>query len=147
MTRRLLVLLPLAACLRADSEKDARDLVASLADALSAGKVELFLDSFDRGMPDFDKLRFNVAGLMGQSDVSCNVEIASNEGDDRAEARQSGRDRAGEDGEVPAQKGGQEVEDRVVRTGRFVCAGWGVIIACRLRGPGRTSRWSVRWAF
>jgi len=82
MTRRWLLLLPLAACLRADSEKDARDLVASLADALSAGKVELFLDSFDRGMPDFDKLRFNVAGLMGQSDVSCNVEIASNEGDD-----------------------------------------------------------------
>ena len=67
MTRRWLLLLPLAACLRADSEKDARDLVASLADALSAGKVELFLDSFDRGMPDFDKLRFNVAGLMGQS--------------------------------------------------------------------------------
>ena len=82
MTRRLLMLLPLAACLRADSEKDARDLVASLADALSAGKVELFLDFFDRGMPDFDKLRFNVAGLTGQSDVSCNVEIASNEGDD-----------------------------------------------------------------
>ena len=77
MTRRWLLLLPLAACLRADSEKDARDLVASLADALSAGKVELFLDSFDRGMPDFDKLRFNVAGLMGQSDVSCNVEIDS----------------------------------------------------------------------
>jgi len=82
MTRRLLVLLPLAACLRADSEKDARDLIASLADALSAGKAELFLDSFDRAMPDYDKLRFNVAGLVEQADVSCNVEITVNEGDD-----------------------------------------------------------------
>jgi hypothetical protein len=82
MTRRLLVLLPLAACLRADSEKDARDLIASLADALSAGKAELFLDSFDRAMPDYDKLRFNVVGLTEQADVSCNVEITSNDGDD-----------------------------------------------------------------
>lgn len=81
-TRRWLLLLPLADCLRADSEKDARALVASLAGALSAGKVELFLDSFDRAMPDFDKLRFNVAGLVEQADVSCNVEITGNEGDD-----------------------------------------------------------------
>jgi len=82
MTRRWLLLLALAGCLRADSEKDARDLVASVAGALSAGKVELFLDFFDQGMPDFDKLRFNVSGLAEQSDVSCNVEITSNEGDD-----------------------------------------------------------------
>ena len=82
MTRRWVLLLPLAACLRADSEKDARDLIASLADALSAGKAELFLDSFDRAMPDYDKLRFNVAGLVEQADVSCNVEITVNEGDD-----------------------------------------------------------------
>jgi len=82
MTRRLLVLLPLAACLRADAEKDARDLVASVAGALSTGKVELLLDSFDRAMPDYDKLRLLVAGLVEQADVSCNVEITSNEGDD-----------------------------------------------------------------
>ena len=82
MTRRWVLLLPLAACLRADSEKDARDLVASVAGALSAGQVELFLDSFDRAMPDYDKLRFNVAGLVEQADVSCNVEIRGNEGDD-----------------------------------------------------------------
>jgi len=53
---------------------------------LSAGKVELFLDSFDRAMPDFGKLRFHVAGLVEQADVSCNVEITSNEGDDSERA-------------------------------------------------------------
>jgi hypothetical protein len=84
MTRRLLLLLPLAACLRADSEKDARDLIASAAGALSAGKVELFLDAFDPAMPGFDKLRYNVVGLTSQADVSCNIEVISNEGDDTA---------------------------------------------------------------
>jgi hypothetical protein len=84
MTRRLLILLPLAACLRADAEKDARDLIASAAGALSAGKVELFLDAFDPAMPGFGKLRDSVTGLISQADVSCNIEVLSNEGDDTA---------------------------------------------------------------
>jgi len=82
MTRRMLLLLSLAACLSADSEKDARDLIASAAGALSAGKVELFLDYFDRAMPDFDKLRYNVESLLSQADVSCSIEVTGNEGDD-----------------------------------------------------------------
>lgn len=83
MTRHvLLLLLSLAACLRADSERDVRDLIASAAGALSAGKVELFLDAFDPAMPGFDKLRYNVVGLTSGSDVSCNIEISRNEGDD-----------------------------------------------------------------
>ncbi len=82
MTRRLLCLLPLAVCLHADSEKDVRDVIASEAGALSAGKAELFLDAFDKGMPDFDKLRYNVVGLLSQAEVGCSIEITGNEGDD-----------------------------------------------------------------
>jgi hypothetical protein len=82
MTRRLLLALPLAACLRADAEKEAEDLIRSVADALSAGKVELFLSFFDRAMPDFDKLRVNVTGLLAAADVSCNIEVRANGGDD-----------------------------------------------------------------
>lgn len=84
MTRRLLFLLPLAACLRANSEKDVRDLIASAAGALSAGKADLFLDAFDPSMPGFDKLRYNVVGITSQADVSCSIEVLSNEGDDSA---------------------------------------------------------------
>jgi len=84
MTRRLWLLLPLAGLLRADSEKDVRDLIASAAAALSAGKVELFLDAFDRAMPDFEKLRYGVVGLTSRADVGCSIEIVSNEGDDSA---------------------------------------------------------------
>lgn len=82
MTRRLLLLLPLAACLRADSEKDTRNLIASIAGALSAGKVALFLDAFDKAMPGYNKLRENIVGLTSQADVGCNIQITSNEGDD-----------------------------------------------------------------
>jgi hypothetical protein len=84
MTRRLLTLLllfPAAACLAADAETETRDLIASAARALSAGKVELFLDAFDPAMPGFGKLRDHVAGLTGGFDVGCNIEIARNEGD------------------------------------------------------------------
>jgi hypothetical protein len=82
MTRRILLLLSLAACLRADSERDVRDLIASVAGALSADKPEQFLDYFDRAMPDFDKLRYNVVSLLSQAEVSCSIEVTGNEGDD-----------------------------------------------------------------
>lgn len=84
MTRRLLILLPLAACLRADSEKEAQDFIASVATALSDGKPDPFLDAFDPSMPDFEKLRYEVTGLMSQADLSCSIEVLSNEGDDTA---------------------------------------------------------------
>ena len=82
MTRRLFLPLPLAACLQADSAKDVENLIRSVAGALSADKVELFLSYFDPAMPGFDKLRYNVVGLTSQGDVSCSIEIQSNEGDD-----------------------------------------------------------------
>jgi hypothetical protein len=82
MTRRVLLLAPLAACLRADSEKEVEELIASAASALSAGKPELFLDAFDPAMPEFAKLRYSVIGLISQADLSCSIEILSNEGDD-----------------------------------------------------------------
>jgi hypothetical protein len=82
MTRRLLLALPLAACLRADSEKETADLIHALADALSAGKLSLVLSFFDPSMPDYDKLRFNVTGLLGEADVGNNIEIRSNGGDE-----------------------------------------------------------------
>jgi len=82
MTRRVLLLAPLAACLRADSEKEVEELIASAASALSAGKPELFLDAFDPAMPEFAKLRYSVIGLISQAELSCSIEILSNEGDD-----------------------------------------------------------------
>lgn len=84
MTRRLLILLPIAACLRADSEREAVDLITDAAAGLSAGKPEVFLEAFDPAMPDFAKLRTAVEGLVSQAQVSCSIEVVSNQGDDAA---------------------------------------------------------------
>jgi hypothetical protein len=86
MTRRLLLLLPIAVCLRADSAKEAEDLIASAAGGLSAGRPEEFLEAFDPSMPEFEKLRRAVVGLASQADLSCSIEILSNEGDEAARA-------------------------------------------------------------
>ena len=82
MTRRLLFFLPLAACLRADSAKEAENLIASAVSGLSAGKAEEFLDAFDPSMPQFEKLRAAILALASQGDLSCSIEVLSDEGDD-----------------------------------------------------------------
>ena len=65
MTRRVLLLLPLAACCRAaDPAQEVLDLVADAAGALSAGNVALFLKAFDPAMAGYAKLRENVTALM-----------------------------------------------------------------------------------
>ena len=84
MTRRLLLFLPFAACLHADSEKDVEALLASAIAGLSDGRPELFLEPFDRAMPDFEKLRTAIVGLTGQADVSCSFEVVHSEGDDES---------------------------------------------------------------
>ncbi|HEX3748406.1 MAG TPA: hypothetical protein VHW09_30980 [Bryobacteraceae bacterium] len=82
MTRRFLLLASLAVLLRANAEKDAWDLIRSMAEALSAGQAASFLSSFDRSLPDYDRLQNNVVGLVSQGDVGCNIEIVNNDGDD-----------------------------------------------------------------
>ena len=84
MTRRMLLMLPLAACCRAaDSAREVLDLVADLASALSAGNVSLFLKPFDPKMPGYAKLRENVTGLIAQGEVQSLSDPLEDEGDDR----------------------------------------------------------------
>lgn len=75
-------MLPIAFLLWANSEKDAFDLIHTLADTLSSGDAASFLASFDPSMPDYNRLRSDVVGLLSQGDVGCNIEVTSNDGDD-----------------------------------------------------------------
>jgi hypothetical protein len=84
MTRRLLLSLPLAACLRADSEQEVADLLTSAVSGLSAGKPEEFLEAFDPAMPEYARLRDAVVGLASQAELSCSLGVLRNEGDDAA---------------------------------------------------------------
>ena len=84
MTRRLLLLLPMAACLRADSAQEIEQLIADAVSGLSAGKPEVFLAVFDKAMPGFERLGDSLVGLMARMEIGCGVDVLSNEGDDEA---------------------------------------------------------------
>jgi hypothetical protein len=84
MTRRILLLIPLATCCRAaDPAQEVLDLVADAAASLSAGSVPRFLKAFDPAMQGYAKLRENVTGLVALGDVQSLIDLLEDEGDDR----------------------------------------------------------------
>jgi hypothetical protein len=89
MTRRALLMLPIAVCCRAaDPAREVLDLVADAAASLSAGNVALFLKAFDPKMAGYAKLRENVTGLIAQGDVQSLIDPLEDEGDDRRRVSQ-----------------------------------------------------------
>ena len=86
MTRRALLLVPLAARLRADSAQQVWDLVTSMAAALSAGDASAFLRAFDAAMPGYEALRAGVTALLREAEVQSSIELVEEEGDDRSRA-------------------------------------------------------------
>jgi murein L,D-transpeptidase YcbB/YkuD len=85
MTRRMLLLLPLAAaCRAADPARDALDVLTELAASLTAGKVDRALATFDPKMPGYSELRANLTALVAEGDVQSYIDPVENEGDDHA---------------------------------------------------------------
>ncbi len=82
MTRRVLLLLPLAACCRAaDPAREVLNLIADAAASLSAGNLPRFLQAFDPAMAGYAKLRENVSGLIAQGDVQSLIDPLEDQGD------------------------------------------------------------------
>jgi hypothetical protein len=82
MTRRVLLLLPLAACCRAaDPAQEVLDLVADAAGALSAGNVGLFMRAFDPAMAGYMKLKENVTALIALGELQSLIDLLEDEGD------------------------------------------------------------------
>jgi hypothetical protein len=89
MTRRVLLMLPLAACCRAaDPAREVLELVSDAAASLSAGNVPLFLKAFDPAMAGYAKLRENVTGLIAEGEVQSLIDPLEDEGDGRLRAVQ-----------------------------------------------------------
>jgi hypothetical protein len=96
MNRRMLLALPFAMALRADSARDVWDLLGDAATALSDGDLAGFLDCFDPKMPGYEELRVDASALVAESPppspraatqrggVSCSIELVSDQGDDQA---------------------------------------------------------------
>ncbi len=68
--------------LRADTHSDVVDLFASMAAALSDVNPAQFMKAFDKDMPDYDKLKNEIAALMTQTEVSSAIEVVKDEGDE-----------------------------------------------------------------
>ena len=86
MTRRALLLVPLATRLRADSAQQVWDLFTSMAAALSEANVIAFLNAFDPAMPGYEALRASVTALLRETEVQSSIELVEEEGDDRSRA-------------------------------------------------------------
>jgi hypothetical protein len=81
MTRRTLILLPVAVALWADDASKAWDLLADAASALSQGNAVYFLSLCDSKSPVFQTLRSNISGLLGGMEVQSSIDPIGNEGD------------------------------------------------------------------
>jgi hypothetical protein len=86
MTRRALLLVPLAARLRADSAQQVWDLLASMASALSEANAIVFMNAFDPAMPGYEALRAGVTALLREAEVQSSIELVEEQGDDRNRA-------------------------------------------------------------
>ena len=82
MTRRVLLLVPFAARLRADSAQEVWDLLTSMASALSEGDASAFLKAFDAAMPGYEALRADVTALLREAEVQSSIELVEEAGDD-----------------------------------------------------------------
>jgi hypothetical protein len=85
MTRRMLLLLPLAAaCRGGDPAREAFDVITELSASLTAGNVGQVLATFDPKIAGYSDLRANLAALIAEGDVQSFIDEVENEGDDRA---------------------------------------------------------------
>ena len=80
MTRRTLLSISVAVCLRADADDDIANikaLVNTAAEALRNHEEKQFLGAFDPAMKGYKELAANVHGLLRDADVEASIEISS----------------------------------------------------------------------
>jgi hypothetical protein len=82
MRRRTFLLAMCGTPLLADAQQQVFDLFTKIATALSAGDPTIFLDAVDHDMPHFGDLQRNLNALTQEADVSNNISVSSDSGDD-----------------------------------------------------------------
>ena len=80
--RAIVLSLTIILAAHADTHSEVVDLFASMTAALSDDNPAGFMAAFDKNMPDYDKLKGYIAGLIGQAEITSNVDPVKDEGDD-----------------------------------------------------------------
>jgi len=75
-------LLIACAALWADAHSEVLDLLGTTASALADFNVPKFMDSFDKEMPGYDKLKESVTALTNQAEVTSAIEPVKDDGDE-----------------------------------------------------------------
>jgi hypothetical protein len=76
----------LSGSVRADTQADALDTIASMAAALNDNNAPGFLTAVDKAMPGYDQLREAIPALLQQGDINSSVEPLRNDGDETKRA-------------------------------------------------------------
>ena len=66
----------------ADAQSEVLNLLGNTASALADYNVPKFMESFDKEMPDYDKLKDSATALTNQAEVTSAIELVKEEGDD-----------------------------------------------------------------
>lgn len=66
----------------ADAHSEVLDLLGTTASALADFNVPKFMDSFDKEMPGYDKLKESATALTNQAEVTSAIEPVKDEGDE-----------------------------------------------------------------
>jgi hypothetical protein len=84
MTRRALLLAPLALRLRGAAVEDVLALVQSAAQALRGGKADAFAACFDPKMPGYRDIEASVSKLLGAASIQTSLTVSGQNGDREA---------------------------------------------------------------
>jgi len=71
-----------AMLLHADSQREILDLFTTMLAALSDDNVAGFMSGFDHDMPEYDKLKSQIAALVQEADIASAIEPVKESGDD-----------------------------------------------------------------
>src|SRR5438552_84376 len=77
----LVLLLLFCPNVHSDPHDEAIELFTSMAAALTAINPAQFMEAFDKQMPDYDKLKDQIAALVNQAEVASSIEPIRDEGD------------------------------------------------------------------
>ena len=76
-----LAILVLAGPVAADPRSEIAGIVGSMAAALADDNIPGFMAPFEKDMPEYDRLRSDVAALIGQAELTSDIEPVNDEGD------------------------------------------------------------------
>jgi hypothetical protein len=66
----------------ADTPDEIVDVISNMANALSTVNAPKFMEAIDKSLPEYDKLKSDIATLTNQAEITSSIETIKDDGDD-----------------------------------------------------------------